>query len=112
MRPAGPMAGPTPGATASRPAWRTTAGGAPADRPPWPVSPRTSPFGIRNVAGGVSEWTGTAADEPGRAIVRGGSWRSRPDQCRIAARATMPATSTHEGIGIRLAADAPLQETP
>jgi serine/threonine-protein kinase len=71
-----------------------------------------SPFGVRNVAGGVSEWTGTPADEPGRAIVRGGSWRSRPDQCRIGARATMPGPSTHEGIGIRLAADAPLQETP
>ena len=70
-----------------------------------------SPFGVRNVAGGVSEWTGTAADEAGRAIVRGGSWRSRPDQCRNGARATMPATSTHEGIGIRLAADAPLQES-
>ncbi len=71
-----------------------------------------SPFGVRNVAGGVSEWTGTIADEPGRVIVRGGSWRSRPDQCRICARATMPATSTHEGIGIRLAADAPPSDNP
>ena len=69
-----------------------------------------SPFGMRNVAGGVSEWTSTAADEPGRVLVRGGSWRSRPDQCRIGARATLPATSTHEGIGIRLAADVPTQE--
>jgi serine/threonine-protein kinase len=71
-----------------------------------------SPFGVRNVAGGVSEWTRTPSDdEPDRVLVRGGSWRSRPDQCRVAARATMPANATHEGIGIRLAADLPGPES-
>ena len=70
----------------------------------------TSPLGMRNVAGGVSEWTSTGTDEEGRVIVRGGSWRARPDQCRIAARATMPPGVTHEAIGIRLAADVPISE--
>jgi serine/threonine-protein kinase len=71
-----------------------------------------SPFGVRNVAGGVSEWTRTRADDdPERVLVRGGSWRSRPDQCRIGARATLTAPATHEGIGVRLAADLPAFET-
>ena len=65
-----------------------------------------SPFGIRNVAGGVREWTSTPADEPGRYLLRGGSWRSRPEQCRICARATAAEDLTHEAIGFRLAADA------
>lgn len=64
-----------------------------------------SPFGMREVSGGVREWTATAADEPGRQIIRGGSWRAYPDQCRIGARATGKVDLTHQTIGIRLAAD-------
>ena len=66
-----------------------------------------SPFGMRSVAGGVREWTSTPADILGRYLIRGGSWRSTPDQCRIDARATGRADLTHQAIGIRLAADIP-----
>ncbi len=66
-----------------------------------------SPFGMREVAGGVREWTATPADEPLRQIVRGGSWRAYPAECRIGARATGKVDLTHRTIGIRLAADVP-----
>jgi serine/threonine-protein kinase len=70
----------------------------------WPDD--ESPFGVRSVAGGVREWTSSAAD-PGRFLLRGGSWRARPEQCRLCARATGAHDLTHETIGIRLAADLP-----
>lgn len=66
-----------------------------------------SPFGMRSVAGGVREWTDTVADVPDRYLIRGGSWRSPPDQCRIEARATAREDLTHQAIGLRLAADIP-----
>lgn len=66
-----------------------------------------SPFGMRCVAGGVREWTATMAEVPGRYLLRGGSWRAWPEQCRIGARATGRAELTHQAIGIRLAADLP-----
>lgn len=66
-----------------------------------------SPFGMRSVAGGVREWTATVAEVPGRYLLRGGSWRAWPDQCRIGARATGRSELTHQAIGIRLAADLP-----
>ncbi len=66
-----------------------------------------SPFGMREVSGGVREWTATQADDPERQIIRGGSWRAYPDQCRIGARATGKVDLTHQTIGIRLAADVP-----
>jgi len=62
---------------------------------------------MREVAGGVREWTATPADEPLRQIVRGGSWRAYPAECRIGARATGKVDLTHRTIGIRLAADVP-----
>lgn len=65
-----------------------------------------SPFGMRSVAGGAREWTATVA-EPGRYLLRGGSWRAWPDQCRIGARATAAADLTHRAIGMRLVADLP-----
>jgi len=66
-----------------------------------------SPFGMRSVAGGVREWTDTPAELADRYLIRGGSWRSAPDQCRIDARATGRSDLTHQAIGIRLAADIP-----
>ena len=67
-----------------------------------------SPFGMRCVAGGVREWTSTQSDEHGRFLLRGGSWRAWPDHCRVCARATGAADLTHQAIGIRLAADVPV----
>lgn len=64
-----------------------------------------SPFGMRCVAGGVREWTATPAEEAGRYLLRGGSWRAWPDQCRIGARAAASGDVTHKTTGIRLAVD-------
>ncbi len=66
-----------------------------------------SPFGMRSVAGGVREWTLSEAPEAGRVLLRGGSFRAYPEQCRIGARATCAVDLTHQTIGIRLAADLP-----
>ncbi|MFN3197258.1 MAG: bifunctional serine/threonine-protein kinase/formylglycine-generating enzyme family protein [Bradymonadia bacterium] len=66
-----------------------------------------SPFGIVGMGGGVREWTLTSADEPDRFLLRGGSWRARPDQVRICARATAGSALTHDAIGIRLVVEVP-----
>ena len=81
----------------------------PGQRGPSPVNAYPddeSPYGMRAVAGGVREWTSTPAEsEPGRFLLRGGSWRAWPDECRIGNRATGLAELTHPAVGIRLAAD-------
>lgn len=66
-----------------------------------------SPFGVIGMGGGVREWTSTTADEPGRFLLRGGSWRARPEQVRICARATAGSALTHDAIGVRLVAELP-----
>ncbi len=61
-----------------------------------------SPFGMRDAAGQVFEWTATEAG-PGRYIVKGGSWDDRGcGVCRPAARHGRPAHLKHILIGFRL----------
>jgi formylglycine-generating enzyme required for sulfatase activity len=65
-----------------------------------------SPFGLRDGAGLVYEWTATPAGE-GRYIVKGGSWDDRGcGVCRPAARHGRPAGLKHVLIGFRLVRDA------
>ncbi len=79
-----------------------------ADRGPFDTVPvgtypeGASPFGMRDAAGQVFEWTATAAGA-GRYIVKGGSWDDRGcGVCRPAARHSRPAALKHILIGFRL----------
>lgn len=61
-----------------------------------------SPFGMRDAAGQVFEWTSSAAG-PGRRIVKGGSWDDKGcGVCRPAARHGRPEGLKHILIGFRL----------
>jgi formylglycine-generating enzyme required for sulfatase activity len=62
-----------------------------------------SPFGVRDMAGGVSEWcSDLEAGLPNLRVVRGGSWISGPDQCRSAARQAVHERSHANWVGFRL----------
>jgi formylglycine-generating enzyme required for sulfatase activity len=73
-----------------------------------------SPYGARDFAGGVREWTSTAAPGRGaRFFVRGGSYRwgyefGRP----LWERETINATHSAHDLGFRLALDINLLPTP
>lgn len=61
-----------------------------------------SPFGLLDAAGQVFEWTNTAGN-PGRFLVKGGSWDDKGcGVCRPAARHARPAEIKHILIGFRL----------
>ena len=61
-----------------------------------------SPYGLLDAAGQVFEWTGSAGN-PGRFLVKGGSWDdSGCGVCRPAARHGRPADIKHILIGFRL----------
>ncbi len=61
-----------------------------------------SPFGLRDAAGQVYEWTATPAG-PDRFIVKGGSWDDRGcGVCRPAARHARPRQLRHILVGFRL----------
>ncbi len=82
-----------------------------ADRGPFDTLPvgsfaeGASPYGVRDAAGQVFEWTATPAGA-GRYIVKGGSWDDRGcGVCRPAARHARPADLKHILIGFRLVRD-------
>ncbi len=61
-----------------------------------------SPFGLRDAAGQVFEWTADSAPN-GRFVVKGGSWDDKGcGVCRPAARHSRPAGLKHILIGFRL----------
>ena len=64
-----------------------------------------SPFGLLDAAGQVFEWTATPGN-PGRFVVKGGSWDDKGcGVCRPAARHSRPADIKHILVGLRLVAD-------
>ena len=60
-----------------------------------------SPYGVRDLAGGISEWTSTRLDGD-RRVGRGGSWASTLRQARLAGRLVEPATRCRTYLGLRL----------
>ena len=63
-----------------------------------------SPYGVRDMAGGISDWTAAVAD-PARRGVRGGSWASTLRQARLAGRFEEPALRCRTYLGVRLVLD-------
>lgn len=64
-----------------------------------------SPFGLQDAAGQVFEWTASPGN-PGRFLVKGGSWDdSGCGVCRAAARHARPESLKHILIGFRLVRD-------
>lgn len=54
--------------------------------------------------GNVAEWTRSEyhASQDGRKVVRGGSWRDRPQRCRSAFRLAYPAWQGVYNVGFRV----------
>ena len=64
-----------------------------------------SPYGLLDAAGQVFEWTSSPGN-PGRFLVKGGSWDDKGcGVCRSAARHARPADLKHILIGFRLVHD-------
>lgn len=66
-----------------------------------------SPYGVMDLAGGVSEWTSSAlpssaTDASLIGICRGGRWNGTDREARCASRQTFPADSVDLGVGFRL----------
>jgi eukaryotic-like serine/threonine-protein kinase len=61
-----------------------------------------SPYGVKDCAGGVSEWVmdGPSRD---RRYVRGGAWDEGLDACRLSYRNSFPIEGRFRGVGFRLA---------
>ncbi|MCB9529705.1 MAG: SUMF1/EgtB/PvdO family nonheme iron enzyme [Myxococcales bacterium] len=67
----------------------------------------TSPYGIEDLAGGVSEWTSTWLEGAEQRVIKGGHWASGPTECRAASRFTQPADRVLPTLGFRVARSAP-----
>lgn len=64
-----------------------------------------SPFGLRDMAGNVSEWIAVSKDAP-TPQARGGNWTSSPYDLRVTKRLTLDATAARTDVGVRCAHDA------
>ncbi len=63
----------------------------------------TSPYGVRDMAGNICEWTSTAHEtSPGTFVLRGGSYNSFPLMCRLDWHLNGPAIYRHSHYGFRL----------
>jgi len=67
-----------------------------------------SPYGLMDLAGGVSEWTSTDFTGFGNVVslCRGGRWNGSDRDARCASRHPFAADAVHFGVGFRLAYDA------
>ncbi|HEX5058961.1 MAG TPA: bifunctional serine/threonine-protein kinase/formylglycine-generating enzyme family protein, partial [Kofleriaceae bacterium] len=69
-----------------------------------------SPYGVRDLAGGVADWCipdhrRTAPREPREVVSRGGAWCDWAIDCRLASRRRYLATEHSARVGVRLARD-------
>jgi eukaryotic-like serine/threonine-protein kinase len=70
----------------------------------------SSPYGVRDLAGGVADWCvpdprRTAPREPREVVSRGGAWCDWAIDCRLASRRRYLATEHSARVGVRLARD-------
>lgn len=62
-----------------------------------------SVFGVRDLAGGVSEWIqGEVPHRPDRGWLRGGNWNAHPQHARLCSRTTSPRGTRGGTVGFRL----------
>ncbi len=81
---------------------------------PSPVGARAadcSPYGVRDLAGGVRGWCGDPSfrGDPAARPVRGGAWSGAARLCRAANRFHLPANQARTWLGFRLAWDLPVR---
>lgn len=65
-----------------------------------------SPYGVRDLSGGVQEWCEAEPNDGDDRAVRGGGWNMDQRACRLASRMRVLADARSAGIGFRLAYDA------
>ena len=63
-----------------------------------------SPYGIRDLSGGVHEWC-EGEDDEGRVPIRGGAWNRSEKACRLASTRRVPVDTRSRNIGMRLVFD-------
>lgn len=85
--------------------------GTPLVEPAGVFDPDVSPYGVRDLAGGVADWCipdhrRTAPREPREVVSRGGAWCDWAIDCRLASRRRYLATEISARVGVRLARDA------
>ena len=76
----------------------------PAEVAAYPVD--TSPYGVRDMAGGLREWTASIYDE-GSHVLRGGTYGDDADDLRVAGRAGLMPFIRWSFIGFRLITEGP-----
>jgi eukaryotic-like serine/threonine-protein kinase len=63
-----------------------------------------SPYGVRDLAGGVADWVVPSdTQEPGVMCTRGGAWTDHAEACRVASRRTYLAVERSLRVGFRIA---------
>lgn len=77
-------------------AWVTPVDAHPANR---------SPYGIRGMAGNVWEWTSTSLDDPGEAVICGGSYDNPLRAVQASAKALFRRRGSSNAVGLRLVQD-------
>ncbi|MCB9554424.1 MAG: SUMF1/EgtB/PvdO family nonheme iron enzyme, partial [Myxococcales bacterium] len=81
--------------------------GPPARGPSGAFATDVSPYGVEDLAGGVSEWTSTWLEGAEQRVIKGGHWASGPTECRAASRFTQPVDRVLPTLGFRVARSAP-----
>jgi serine/threonine-protein kinase len=89
---------------------RASSPGAPRPRPPGAFEADVSPFGVRDLAGGVADWV-TPSRRVGRdeqeTVSRGGAWCDWRGDCLLTARRPYLAVERSARVGLRLVRPAP-----